>query len=267
MKNYNRLIAVGDSFIWGSELQDCLEVNPWKIVSNPKKYSKDLKIIQDRKIGPYSESNINGERNSPFSGYSLNTWPALLSKHLSLEYKCIARPGGSNQTIIRQLVKFISEIVPSDLVIIDWTFMDRWDYIDVNEVITDNQWKTLRPTSDKKTRIEKFYFEAVQGDLWNKWESLRAIMLATHLLKSRGIDFIMTSEDTLPFDEEFHNPSYINHAQNEVKNYINWFKGNGFYRWSISQGFPRGKQNDHPLEEAHQAAFEYIIENQWHLKF
>ncbi len=267
MKNYNRLISFGDSFVWGSELQDCLEVQPKEIVDNPTKYPTELKLIQDRKIGPCSEVSINGEVNSVFSGYSLNTWPALLATHLNLEYRCVAYPGISNQTIIRKLLKFLPEINSTDLVVIDWTFIDRWDYVDINEIRIDNQWKTLRSTSNKKTKIEKFYFEAVQSELWYKWESLRAIMLAVHLLRSRDIDFIMTSEDTLPFDEEFHNPSYITHAQDEVKNHINWFNGKGFYQWSNDQGFPRGIQNNHPLEEAHQAAFEYIIENQWHLEF
>jgi len=267
VKKYNRLISFGDSFVWGSELSDCLTASPKEIVNNPEKFPNELKFIQDRKIGPCSEVNINGEISSLFAGYSLSTWPALLATYLNLEYRCVAYPGISNQTIIRKLVKFLPEINSTDLVVIDWTFIDRWDYVDINEPRIEYQWKTLRPTSDKKTKIEKFYFDAVQSELWNKWESLRAIMLVVHLLRSRDIDFIMTSEDTLILDENYHTPSYIRNAQTEIKNHINWFEDNGFYHWSINQGFLRGKENDHPLEDAHQAAFEYIIENQWHLEF
>ena len=269
MKNHNRLIAFGDSFVWGSELEDCLEIETplIEVLNNPTRYSKELKIFQDRKIGPCSEINLNGEQCTPSLGYSLSTWPALLANQLNLDYKCVASPGISNQSIIRRLVKFLPDLTSSDLIVINWTFIDRWDYFDINEIRVEKQWKTLRPTSNNKTKIEKFYFEAIQSELWNKWESLRAIMLAVYLLKSRGIDFIMTLEDKLPFDKNFHNPSYITHAQDEVKNHINWFDDDGFYYWSVKHGFSRGKQNDHPLEEAHQAAFEYIIENQWHLKF
>ena len=130
MKKHNRLVSFGDSFVWGSELNDCLDIYIDDIVNNPDKYPNELKLIQDRKIGPYSESTINFSFRSRSQAHSLSTWPAQLAKHLNLKYTCVANPGISNQSIIRQLVKFITEIEPSDLVVIDWTFIDRWDYVD-----------------------------------------------------------------------------------------------------------------------------------------
>jgi len=83
-------------------------------------------------------------------------------------------------------------------------------------------------------------------------------MLAKYLLESRNIRYFMTCEDELIFDNKFHCPSYIANAQQEVLDNIVWFEGKGFYHWAKEKNFPRGKENDHPLEEAHRAAFDYI---------
>jgi len=259
---YKRLITFGDSFTWGSELPDCIEVPVMDLLQNPDKYSKEFDILRDRKIGPFSETNLKGEIKSiGKSGFSLCTWPALVAKHLELDYHCASRPGCSNQTIVRQITKFLPDLTDSDLIIIDWTYQDRWDYVDVDEHRVENQWKTLRPGSDNNSPIEKFYFTHIQSELWNKWESLRAIMLATYMLKSRNISFFMTSEDTTLLDNSYHSPSYIINAQDEISDYIHWFENKGFYDWSLEKSFPRGTKNNHPLVEAHRAAFEYIINN------
>jgi len=255
---YKRLISFGDSFVWGSELQDCVVHLSIDIANSPNVYPNEYKIIKERKIGPFSELDIHGRMATRERGHSFNTWPALVAEQLGLDYYCHARPGSSNQTIARTLMKFITDINSDDLIIINWTFCDRWDYVDTNEIFVDKQWKTLRPSSKNKTKIEKFYFEAVQSELWNKWESLRAIMLAKYLLESRNIRYFMTCEDELIFDNKFHCPSYIANAQQEVLDNIVWFEGKGFYHWAKEKNFPRGKENDHPLEEAHRAAFDYI---------
>jgi hypothetical protein len=257
---YKRIISFGDSFTWGSELDDCLEHEPKEIIANPEKYQREYKIIQDRKIGPFSEVNLYGEYKSLKTGHSLNTWPALIAKHFNLDYYCQSQPGCSNQTIIRKITKFLSELTTNDLVIIDWTFQDRWDYYDTNDPYFENGWKTLTPTSTTHTKIEKFYFEQIQSETWNKWESLRAIMLACYMLQSKNIKFFMTCEDKLIFDTTYHFPLYVITAQNEIKDNIFWFDNKGFNSWASEKNFKRG-QNNHPLEEAHQAAFEYIINN------
>jgi hypothetical protein len=256
--NFKRVITFGDSFTRGSELSDCIERNVGKL---EERSQRELEILKSRKIGPFSEIDLYGKRNTWRSGYSLKTWPALLANHFQSEYCCQSISGCSNQTIIRTLTKFINDITDDDLIIIDWTFSDRWDYIDLDEVFVDDQWKTLRPSSTKKTEIEKFYFKYIQSELWNKWESLRAIMLAKYMLMSKNIKFFMTCEDNLIFDTAYHNNSYIINFQKELELDIFWFENSGFYRWAKDKNFPRGKENDHPLDEAHQAAFEYIINN------
>jgi hypothetical protein len=248
----NRLITFGDSFTWGSELLDCIDDT-----DNP-----DIEVLKSRKIGPYSEIDLYGKKTTiRYSGYSYNTWPALLAKNLNLEYLCHSKPGASNQTIIRTLMKLINSITVDDLVVIDWTFMDRWDYIDHKVEFVEDQWKTLRPGSSNHTDIEKFYYTCIQSELWNKWESLKAISLAHYALKARDIKFLMTCEDSLIFDQRFFNPTYVINAQNEVYGNILWFNNKGFSDWAKDNEYKCGSKNGHPLEEAHRAAFKYILNN------
>lgn len=259
--NFNRIISFGDSFTRGAELSDCVDIPFGVVLSDLNKYAREYEVIKSRKAFYFGEADIDGKRPQFEVLYSLSTWPALIAKNMNVEYRCLAYSGCSNQTIIRTLTKFINELTPNDLVIIDWTFSNRWDYLDLEEPNVDRNWKTIRPSGNQISEINEFYFKYLQSDEWNKWESLRAIMLATHLLKSRNIKYFMTCEDELIFDDKFHRPTYIKNCQDEVKNDIFWFDNNGFYNWSVNNNFPLGKQNNHPLEEAHRAAFEYIIKN------
>jgi len=65
------VVAAGDSFVWGSELQDC------------------------RHSGP--------------GGYSLSTFPALLAKNY--HYRCVAYPGATNRQILDQILSISADVV------------------------------------------------------------------------------------------------------------------------------------------------------------
>ncbi len=87
-----KLIAGGDSFIYGSELSDCVDENGSEHISKL-------------------------------------TFPALIAKEQGLEYVCTAMPGYSN-TAIRRNVMNACEIYRSDidLVIVQWTFSSRFEF-------------------------------------------------------------------------------------------------------------------------------------------
>ena len=91
-----RLIAGGDSFVWGSELKDHKHGGP--------------------------------------KGYSLSTYPALLAKHYSLDYECIAYPGIGNKEISARVLKSLSN---DSMVIVSWTWQSRDNTIDSDDVIQD----------------------------------------------------------------------------------------------------------------------------------
>jgi len=255
-----KLVAFGDSFTWGAELKDSLDIYDKNILSNDL-CSHEARILHKKNAGPYNEIDHEHKRITPMACYSKSTWPSLLANYLNRKYVCYAIPGGSNQSIIRKVIQYAPYIEKHDYVIINWTYIDRWDFIDPQRLPIDDQWQTIRPTSENKTNFEKFYFKYIRSELWNKWNSLKEIMLASNILQNKNIKFMMTCVDNLILDDIYHTPSYVKNAQDEIKDNIIWFDGKGFNDWCTEHKFPRGKKNDHPLEEAHIAAFEYIKDN------
>ena len=102
----SRLIALGDSFIWGSELKD------------------------------------NTDYNTGYIKPSASVWPALLAKELNYEYVPIACPGVSNSWIERQFIAHCDLIKPDDFVVIAWTYCERWEFFNEEPIIS----KHLNPT-------------------------------------------------------------------------------------------------------------------------
>jgi hypothetical protein len=192
--------------------------------------------------------------------YSNNTWVALLAKEFGIEYNCYASPGSSNHTILRELLNNIQSFNKGDLVIVNWTWIDRWDMVDIN----DNKWVTLRANSDTDTHtdtyLHRFYFKYIQSELWNKLETLKNMALVIDILKNIGVNFIMTCLDNIVTDEQYHAPQYILELQSMVVPNLTWFDGDGFYDWSNKNNFSVG-ETGHPLEDAHTSAFNYIKNN------
>jgi hypothetical protein len=56
----------------------------------------------------------------------------------------------------------------------------------------------------------------------------------------------------------WHDPKYVSVIQNKVKNFLGDFNGKNFLDWSRDNGFAISG-NWHPLEQAHQAAAEYMM--------
>lgn len=80
-----KIIAAGDSFIWGSELKDSPHGGP--------------------------------------DGYSKNTFTALLAKKLNYDYQCVAYPGASNYEITKQIKNLTLDI--HSFVIVSWSWPTR----------------------------------------------------------------------------------------------------------------------------------------------
>jgi len=211
-------------------------------------------------MGSWSEIDHNHRRRTWHSCYSRLTWPALLANHLDLDYVCYAIAGSSNQTIVRQFFQYLPHITEDDFVIINWTYIDRWDFFTDNNKVAD-QWITMRPSGKSDNEFKKVYFKYMHYEVWNKLETLKAIMLLIGALERKKIKFMMTSIDPLVIDQQFQAPSYIENLQEEVKNYITWFNDMDFVSWAQDHKFSFSETGGHPLEEAHVEAFNYIREN------
>jgi len=126
----------GDSFLYGSDLSDCL---------NNK--------IQDH------------------TAYSRKTWPALIAKDLNLKYDCHARSGRGNQSIAVTIFQLAKQ---NSLNIINWTWIDRFDYNftqkywaetilpgDQNE-ISKLYYKHIHRELDDKIRNQNIVYSVIQ---------------------------------------------------------------------------------------------------------
>jgi hypothetical protein len=246
-------VAGGDSFIWGIDLSD----------------------LQHCGVG----------------GHSQSTWPALLAQCCNSQYVCTATPGGSNDTIVRNIIKTCEELKNQDIqVIVQWTFPWRfgfrfvdpvqWYNFDI-QVITGEDFKDTQAYEFHQTLnkfgipkfTEQFYRTIGTTEYWPVYSTIKEILLLQGYLKSKNINYIFTAVDNVIFE----NSTISTPADTYVKNlydqidwsYWYWFPGSieeyetttprGFYQWALENKYNKGKTG-HPLEDAHRDAAELIKE-------
>ena len=197
--------------------------------------------------------------------YSQSTWPTLIAKLLNCDYKCYAIGGKGNQWISWQVA---SRIKQDTLCIVNWTWFERFDYIDV---VTD-RWKTTHPRHEDK--LNHYFYRNLDNDVWNLFRNLQQMHSTICYLKQLNIDFIMTCLDNtyttditkLRPDIEFGAlgisqwTNSISGLQEQVLPHIVDFEGMSFLEWSKHNDFELGP-NGHPLEKAHAEAAKYINTN------
>jgi hypothetical protein len=189
----------------------------------------------------------------PVGKFSRLTWPALISQQLNSEYECHARPGAGNLQIAERV---LNECVDYDdcLFIIDWTWIDRFDYIKSQDFW--QPWGTIRPGCQES--LAELYYKNLHSEYKDKLVTLIYIRSVIDTLLQKRIKFIMTYEDELMFDQHWNINSGMIDLQDYIRPYMNTFDGLTFLNWSQKNKYPVSK-NLHPLEQAHQAAADYMI--------
>ena len=221
---YTRIVSFGDSFTWGSDLQDA----------------------DTSQLHP--------------AGYSHSTWPALLAKHLNIDYASYSLGGCSNPSIARWVQSVLNfpkheQLTSTDLVIVNWTWIDRWEYFDYDR----KDWVYVNPY-DSNTDAQTFY-KNIHTEYGAKFDSLRSVDWTLRTLKDYNIDCFFTCLDPMLVNQDYlFGRGDMRTAFKSVTPAINWFDGKGFYDWAVDNGYPTG-ETDHPTELAHQQAFEYIRDN------
>jgi hypothetical protein len=252
-----KIVAGGDSFIWGSELADCPNTGP--------------------------------------NGYSRQTFPAILSKEY--EYQCAAFPGNGNDSIARMTINACEKNKDEkQAVLVSWTFPGRYEFnIQTNqgqrwEVI--NSWSvgkqyTNADDVDKNKVVDLFknkadllgigkfaesYFANVGFlEYWEVYTSLKEIVYLQNYLIVNKIPYLFTCADTGIFNSyTLKNPDdTIQSLYNQIT-FENWYffpagvglnqteTPRGFYQWAIENKDIVGVT--HPLEQAHRDAAELIKE-------
>ncbi len=183
----------------------------------------------------------------PWSAY---TWPALLAQDLGLQHACFAQSGAGNLQIYQSLLQQLADPEPA-IFVIGWTWIDRFDYVDSDT----NQWHTLRPAATSKPA--EFYYKHLHSQYADKLHSLSLISHATQLLLDQKRKFIVTVQDPLILEAQWHHDSAIAMLQQSIEPHVTWFEGQSFLDWARANKYAISK-NWHPLEAAHDAAFELI---------
>jgi hypothetical protein len=199
-------------------------------------------------------------RHLPVPTASNYTWPAHLAGHLGYHYECYARPGSGNLQIAERVLSHAAKSNDS-LFVIGWTWIDRFDHTNstISNIPIQSQWcnwRTIMPVD--QDALAKHYYKGLHSEYRDKLGSLMYIKLVIDTLQQKHIPFVMTYMDELMFDQQWnHTPAVID-LQNYVKPYMTEFEGQNFLDWSRSNKFEIS-DTWHPLEQAHQAAADYMI--------
>jgi hypothetical protein len=205
--------------------------------------------------------------NLPLPTPSQLTWPALLAQQYGYNYQCYARPGSGNLQISEKVLNQANNI-ESALYVIGWTWIDRFDYVSEtasNWPMTPGRpgngwatgWKTIMPIDENE--LANTYYKNLHSEYRDKLTTLMAVRLTIDTLQSKNLPFIMTYIDDLMFDTTYHSSAATNELQDYIRPYMTRFDDKNFLEWSKKKGYTIGTAA-HPLEQAHQAAAEYMLQ-------
>ena len=189
-------------------------------------------------------------------GHSELTWPALIAQKLDLTYECHAWPGIGNLQIMNRVLQQIADPEPS-VFVINWTWLDRFDYMHpVNE-----SFLTLRPDGDLAEH--QLYYKHFYNQYHTVLTNGAYITAVIAVLQERNIKFVMTCMDKIILETvnpNWQDPRSVALLQHQIGPHLSWFDSKSFLDWSRSHGYPESVAW-HPLEQAHQAAADYLIEH------
>ena len=186
------------------------------------------------------------------------SWPLLVAEHYQVPFENFAFPGVGNLRIMEQVLSQ-AELDDPAVFLINWTWLDRFDFITSTEEI----WETLRPGED--STLHKTYYKNFYKQYHTMLTNASYINTAINVLNAKNIQFCMTLIDSTlldPIDPNWQDPYALRVLQKFIRPHITWFDGMDFLSWSRHNNYPVSKLW-HPLEQAHQAAADYMID---HLK-
>lgn len=222
------LVAGGDSFVHGNELSD------W-----------DINSTQDSSL----------------------TFTALLAEQFNLGYASCARPGNSNDAILRMTINKCEQIKQEEkncIVVVAWTFVPRFEFpFEYNTDSPDSPFATISVYQDtNRNPVKEFakqFFKNVNVSWFQHFNTVKSILMLQHYLEFNNIPYVFTATDNIVF-------SYMNDDQLvpywKMVNFDRWFMfpaaeepwntttPRGFYQWALENKYEVGP-HQHPLERAH----------------
>lgn len=180
---------------------------------------------------------------------SNHTWPALVAQHLGHDYECFAWAGLGNLQILERVLNQVN--TEPAVFVVNWSWIDRFDHVQ-----DDHMWTTIRPTCT--TAQAEYYYRHFHSQYQDKLTTLIMIKLAIDTLQQHGHHIIMSYMDDLIFENEWHVSPAVLQLQDYVRPFMTTFEGKTFLQWCQHHGY-RINERMHPLEEAHAAAADYLI--------
>jgi len=149
--------------------------------------------------------------------------------------------------------KILEHTEPNDVVVVQWTFIDRFDYQNHS-----GEWKTIRPMGTDT--LTQTHYQKIHSQYRDKLTSLIGIKSCIDHLKQLNCKFVMTYMDSLLFETKWHSDPAITALQNYVRPHLLSFDDKNMLEYSVANGHPVSN-NNHPLHSGHAALFEYAKKN------
>lgn len=176
-----------------------------------------------------------------------NVWTNVIADRLGLLHINHAEAAIGNLRIAESAMRYSN---PGDLCVVNWTWIDRFDFVDCHS----EQWNTILPTDN--TPVSKNYYRYLHSQYRDMLVNLmHAVSLIDHFERNK-IRCVMTVIDDLWFTEikpEWHDPRTVTHLQQRLRPYMYFFEGKTFLDWSREKEFPISEAW-HPMDPAHFAA-------------
>ncbi len=247
------LIAGGDSFTYGSELQDC----------------------------------VNTKEKNQFSN---STWSALIAQKLGMSYGCVAIPGNSNAGIARRVMRAVENNRKEyDVAVaVMWTFPNRFEFrftCDTGQ--RETPWYSITPWTHE-TQIDRikshfvknndnilqhhtnhsremaqngigdfsknYYMMVGDSEVWEYYTTYKEIVFLQNYLEKHSVPYVFTSAPQLFVQQSKDSDMDMLQSQINMNNFYNF---EGFYHWACDNGYPIG--TTHPLELAHEDFAQIIL--------
>jgi hypothetical protein len=225
---------------------------------------------------------------------SQKTWAKGLSNLVPSHYFSVAKPGIGNSAIARKTFEYVSR-KNTDMVVIMWTFLSRYDWaMPRNKYLENTRWTSITPwdTDDKQAEVfRNLSGSEPQQEIWRKrrellsttgvrefanslykyaaneyheiYQSWKSIIWLQNILEKKKIPYFFTLADNGLFYNEF-TPHYeqdmLLKALHKEIDFTKWFSFGermmGFNQWALLNDYKRG--TTHPLDQAHKDAVQLM---------
>jgi hypothetical protein len=136
----------------------------------------------------------------------------------------------------------------------DFYIVEHETWITLGPTCVPDKLKNLVEQTEAQDMIDFYKHRTNSSLIWNKIRNLQTIYAVQSYMREKGIVSIQTYMDPHLFDTTYHAPEYILELQNLVKPSMETFEGMNFVDWSYHRGFEVTEPGLHPLEDAHAVA-------------